>query len=301
MMRIFVTGATGYLGGAVARRLAAAGHAVTALARSDDAASRLAAQGFAVHRGDVHDPASLAAAASQAEGVIHMAVGGPGGVTDADAVALDALVGALAGRDAPILLTSGLGVYAGSRAAIVDEATPLDDVVPAQRPRVLLEEHALRAVARGVRAVVLRPAHVYGRGHAGAFTRLQLDHAARSGAGAYVGDGSAPYGTLHVDDLAEAYVAALDRAPAGARYNLVGSTLVTRELAGAVSHAVGAGGRTVSLTADEARAAWGPLAAVLIGGPAVVALRAVVELGWTPRGASLPFELVHGTLRRHDQ
>jgi nucleoside-diphosphate-sugar epimerase len=214
-------------------------------------------------------------------------------------VALDALVGALAGRDAPLLLTSGLGVYAGSRASVVDEAAPLDDVVPAQRPRVLLEERALGSVARGVRAVVLRPAHVYGRGHAGAFTRLQLDHAARTGAGAYVGDGSAPYATLHVDDLAEAYAAALERAPAAARYDLVGSTLVTREVAGAVSHAVGAGGRTVSLTADAARDAWGPLAGVLIGGPAVVALRAVVELGWTPRGPSLPYELVHGSLRRH--
>jgi nucleoside-diphosphate-sugar epimerase len=298
-MQVFVTGASGYVGGAVARALVAAGHGVTALARSDDAAARLAAEGLAVHRGDVHDPASLAAAASRADAVVHAAVGGPGGLTDADAAALDAMVGALAGRDAPLLLTSGLGVYAGSRAAVVDEATPLDDAIPTQQARVALEERALRAAERGVRAVVLRPAHVYGRGQAGAFTRLQLDHAARAGAGAYVGEGAAPYATVHVDDLAAAYLAALGRAPAGGRYNLVGSTLVTRELAGAVSHAVGAGGRTVSLTTDAAREAWGPMAGLLSGGPAVVALRAVVELGWTPRGASLPFELVHGTLRRH--
>ena len=113
------------------------------------------------------------------------------------------------------------------------------------------------------------------------------------------GYGASPYPTLHVDDLAGAYVAALERATAGARYDLVGSTLVTREVAGAVSHAVGTGGRTVSLTSDAARAAWGLLAGVLIGGPAVIALRAVVKLGWAPRGPSLPYELVHGTLHQH--
>jgi nucleoside-diphosphate-sugar epimerase len=189
-------------------------------------------------------------------------------------------------------------VYAGTRDGVVDESTPLDAAVLPQRPRVRLEERALRAAERGVRTVVLRPAHVYGRGQAGLFTRMQIDYAVRAGAGAYVGDGATPYATVHVDDLAAAYLAALERAPAGSRYNLVGGTIPTRELAGAVGYAAGAGGRTVALTAAEALAAWGPLAGTLMSTPLVASLRAVVDLGWTPRAASLPYELVHGTLRR---
>jgi nucleoside-diphosphate-sugar epimerase len=297
-MRLLVTGASGYIGGAVARRLVEEGHVVTALARSEASARRIAGAGLRVHRGDIEDAAGLAPALADAEGVVHVAVGGPRGVTEADAAALEAMVQALAGRDAPLLLTSGLGVYAGSRAAVVDEDTPLDAPTPFQAPRVRLEEQAVRASERGVRTVVLRPGHVYGHGQAGVFTRVQLDHAERAGAAAYVGDGAVPYGTVHVDDLTAAYLAALERAPAGSLYNLVGHTLTTRELAGAVSHAVGAGGRTVSLSPEEAQQAWGALAGLLVAGPAVSALRAVVELGWTPRAPTLPHELVHGSLRR---
>src|SRR5690606_18078870 len=138
----------------------------------------------------------------------------------------------------------------------------------------------------------------YGQGQAGRFTLMQLDYAERTGAAGYVGEGAVPYGTVHIEDLAAAYVAALERAPAGSRYNLVGTTVTTRELAGAMSHAVGAGGRTVSLTPEEAHQAWGPLAGLLVAGPMASALRATVDLGWTPRAATLPYELVHGSLRR---
>ena len=297
-MNVFVTGATGLIGSAVTRHLLAAGHAVTALARSDDAAERIARGGAAVHRGDVQDPGTLAAGARAADAVVHAAVGGPRGVTGTDAEALEAMVGALAGRDAPLLVTSGLGVYAGHTGTLVDEETPLDSPIPAQAPRVALEGQARAAAARGVRTVVIRPANVYGHGQAGLFTRMQLDYAARTGAGAYVGEGTTPYAAVHVDDLAAAYLAALERAPAGALYNVVGSTPSTREVATAMAHAVGAAGRTVSLTPEEAQAAWGPLAAFLVRGPAVMGVKAAVELAWTPRGPSLAYELAHGSLRR---
>jgi nucleoside-diphosphate-sugar epimerase len=297
-MHLFITGASGYIGGAVARHLVHLGHAVTALARSEASASRLAAEGLGVHLGDLEDAETLRPALARAEGVIHVAVGGPRGVAEADAAALEAMADALAGKDAPLILTSGLGVYAGSQLAVADEETPLDGVTPFQLPRVRLEEQALRAAERGVRVVVLRPGHVYGHGHAGMFTRMQLDYAERTGAGAYVGEGAAPYGTVHADDLAAAYAAALERAPAGSRYNILGHTLTTRELAVAMSHAVSAGGRTVSLTPESAHEAWGPPAGLLMGGPVVSAVKAVVELGWTPRAPILPYELVHGSLRR---
>jgi len=296
-MHVFVTGASGLIGGAVTRHLLEAGHAVTALARSEHAAERLARAGAAVHRGDVQEPDTLAAGARAADAVVHVAVGGPRGVTEADVAAVEAMVDALAGRNAPLLVTSGFGVYAGHPVSIVDEESPLNSPVPAQAPRVALEGRVREAAARGVRTVVLRPAHVYGHGESGVFTRVQLEYAARTGAGAYVGDGAVPYGTVHVDDLAAAYLAALERAPAGALYNVVGSTLPTREVATAVSHAVGAAGRTVSLTPEEAHAAWGPLAGLLIRGHTVLGVKAAVELAWTPRGPSLAYELTHGSMR----
>lgn len=180
-MHLFITGASGYIGGAVARHLVHLGHTVTALARSEASASRLAAEGLRVHLGDLEDAETLRPALAQAEGVIHVAIGGPRGVTEADAAALEAMIDALAGKDAPLILTSGLGVYAGSQAVVADEETPLDTVTPFQAPRLHLEEQALRAAERGVRAVVLRPGHVYGHGHAGVFTRMQLDYAERTG------------------------------------------------------------------------------------------------------------------------
>lgn len=195
-------------------------------------------------------------------------------------------------------MTSGLGVYAGHPASLVDEETPLNAPVPAQAARVALEGRVRAAAARDVRTVVLRPAHVYGHGQSGVFTRMQLEYAARTGAGAYVGEGAVPYGTVHVDDLAVAYLAALERAPAGALYNVVGSTLPTREVATAVSHAVGAAGRTVSLAPEEAHAAWGALAGLLVGGQTVLGVKAAVELAWTPRSPSLTYELAHGSMRR---
>src|SRR5215218_2088764 len=102
-MHVSVTGASGYIGGAVARALVRAGHTVTALARSDDSAARLESEGLRVRRGSVEDPATLGASARDADAAVLAAVGGPRGVTDADAATLDAVVEAMAGRDAPLL------------------------------------------------------------------------------------------------------------------------------------------------------------------------------------------------------
>src|SRR5690606_26822283 len=110
-----------------------------------------------------------------------------------------------------------------------------DEAVPMQQPRIRLERQALRGAERGVRTVVLRPGHTYGHGRAGMFTRMQIDWAAHHRAGAYIGEGAVPYCAVHVDDLVAAYLLALDRAPAGSLYNVVGCTIPTRGLANAVS------------------------------------------------------------------
>jgi nucleoside-diphosphate-sugar epimerase len=296
-MKIFVTGGSGYIGGAVTRALKAAQHEVIALTRSDSAATELAKEGTTVQRGDCFDPGSYASALRDVDGIVHVAVGMSGGVGDRDFAAFDAMADALAGTNKPLILTSGLGVYFGNRAPVVDEQTPLDDVIPPQVARVKLENHAVRAAERDVRVVVLRPAHAYGQGRAGIFTRIQLEHAKRTGVAPYIGDGANLMSFVHIDDLAAAYLAALVKGRAGARYNVLASTLTTREVAAAVSFAVGAEGRTRSIPLAEAKDTWGPLGPLLANAPPTSALRAAVELEWSPRAPSLQWELVHGSLR----
>lgn len=296
-MKIFVTGASGTIGGAVTRALREEGHHVVALVRSDAAAAKLGGAADTIVHGDVGDPASFAGALRGVDAIVHTAVGMKGGVNASDTAAVDAMVDALAGTDRPLVVTSGVGVYFALKDAVVDEDRPLADAIPPQRPRVELEGHVMRAAERGVRTVVLRPAHVYGRGAVGIFTRIQLDYAKRTGAAAYIGDGGGLLSFVHVDDLAQAYVAALARGAAGARYNIVASALAAREVAEAISHASGAGGRTVSIPASEAAAAWGPLGPLLERTPAISSLRAARDLAWTPRFPSLQWELLHGSLR----
>ena len=296
-MKIFVTGATGIIGGAVLRALREKGHEVVALARSAEAAAKLAPLCASVVRGDVTEPASFASALRDVDGIVHNAVGMKGGVNDSDVLAVSTMIDALAGTDRPLVVTSGIGVYFGLPDTYVDEETPLDRAIPSQVARVKLEEHVVRGAERGVRAIVLRPAHVYGRGQAGVFTRVQLAYARREGAAAYIGEGGGFLSFVHVDDLAEAYVAALAKGRTGARYNVVASTLTTREVATAVSHAVGAEGRTVSIAAADATAAFGPLGPLLERAPVASSLRAARDLAWTARSPSFQWEAVHGSLR----
>ena len=297
-MRVFVTGATGYIGGAVVRAVQHAGHEVVGLARSERAAEALIGVGCEPHLGDIADPAGLAPALAGADAVIHTAVGMGGGIVgDADHAVVDAMVSGLAERNGTLILTSGLAVYTGYRVPFVDESTPLDDVVAPQRPRVALEERVLAAGVDGVRPVVIRPGHVYGGGSAGTFTRTLLDAARSAGHGVFVGDGNGLFAVLHLDDLAAAYVAALTDSSASGRYNLVAQTIAMRDVATAMSHGVGGGGSTSPLTLDEAVERWGPLARGLLGGPMVSSVRATAELRWSPSGPSLAYEVIHGSLR----
>lgn len=296
-MKVFVTGASGFIGGAVTRALREQDHEVVALVRSAEAAAKLAGAGVTLAQGDVTEPASWATALRDVDAIVHTAVGMKGGVNESDVAAVSAMIDALAGTDRPLIVTSGVGVYFGLRDTYVDEDTPLDGAIPSQVARVKLEAHVARGAERGVRTVVLRPSHVYGRGKSGVFTRIQLEYAKRTGAAAYIGDGGGLMSFVHIDDLAAAYVAALAKGHAGARHNVVAATLPTREVAEAVSYAAGAGGRTVSIPVEQAAAAWGPLGPLLERSPVASSLRAARDLGWTPRSPSFQWELLHGSLR----
>lgn len=283
-MRVFMTGATGYVGTAVAEALRVAGHDVVGLARSDDSAARLAAAGGAALRGTLADADVLARGAREADAVIHLAATGGADQAEVDTAAVDALLDALAGSGKPFLYTSGIWVLGPTGDAVADDDAPANAAaLVAWRPAV--ERTVVDAAARGMRSVVIRPGVVYGRG--GGTPGGFIASGRKKGVVRYVGDGRQRWPFVHVDDLAGLYVLALD-APAGTVLNAAGPSLPVREVAEVAARAMGA--RAEAWPLDEARARLGPYADALALDQQVSAERARA-LGWRPSGPSVLEEL----------
>ncbi len=259
-MRVFVTGATGFIGSAIVRELTGAGHTVLGLARSARGAQGLIRMGAEAHRGTLEDADGLARAAGACDGVIHMAfihaitdiplgarlriiLGGmPGGivarfmgrVVGTDQRAIAALGNALEGSGRPLIVTVGtLGLAPGRLAT--EEQAPDPGAVGA--PRSIPAEEAVRALAaRNVRAMVMRlPPSVHGDGDTGFVPRL-IATARKTRMSAYVGDGSNRWPAVHRRDVALLYRLALEKGVAGARYHGIGDEgVATREIAGVIA------------------------------------------------------------------
>ena len=274
-MRVLITGATGYIGGAVVDALQAAGHTVLAVAHDDRAAADARSRGATPVPGDLRDPASLAALARDAGAVIHAANTNGSDAAAVDTAATRAFLRALDGRDVPFVYTSGAWVLGPSGDRALDECAPL-----APTPLVAWRgglEAELRT-AHGARAVVLRPGIVFGEdgGIPGMVARGELP---------VVGDGAQRWPLVHVRDLADLYVRAL-AAPAGSVLHGVSTAASMRELAllGAGAH-----GRDVvaALSLERARARFGPFADALALDQIVSSARTRALLRWRPRRTSV--------------
>ncbi len=289
-MKVFLTGATGYIGSAVAERLRAAGHELTGLARSDAAAARLKASGIKPVPGDFSDPNSVGSAARSTGGVISMATTYDPNI---DGPAVDSILDALAGSDKPFIYTSGIWSHGDTGGKVVDETSPPKPAALVKW-RQAVEDRVREGPRRSIRTVVIRPAIVYGRG--GGIPAGFVDSARKEGSARYVGTGQNRWPFVHVDDLADLYLLALERAPAGSLLlGVSGPSYSVREVATAASRGAGAGGRTVAWPLEEARKTLGPYADALVLDQQASGRRAEEILGWKPHRPSVLEDIERGS------
>jgi nucleoside-diphosphate-sugar epimerase len=290
-MRVFVTGATGFIGSAVVQDLLGAGHRVLGLARGEDGARALAAAGAEVQHGSLEDLESLSAGATACDGVIHTAF-----IHDfskfaenceKDRLAIEAMGQALAGSDRPLVVSSGVALLAPGRVSTENDLPP----AASPAPRVS-EQTAMAQVERGVRASVVRLApSVHGDGDHG-FVPTLIGIARAKGVSAYVGDGLNRWPGVHRLDAATLYRLALEKGAAGGRYHGTADEGVKcRDIAQVIGERLNL--PVVSKPRDEAGEHFGFLGYFFgVDCPASSALTQA-ELGWRPTRPGLLADLDH--------
>lgn len=306
-MNLFLTGSTGFIGQAVARKAISLGHQVTALVRdeSSTAAGALAQLGVTLHTGDLRAPQSFAVAAGAADGVIHAASTNDASAAAADEAAVTAMLSHL-NAAAGFVYTSGTWVYGDTHGEPATEASVLNPTaLVAWRPAVEQKVLAL-AARRSIAAVILRPAMVHG--HGGGVFGMLAGTARQTGSVKIVGNGRNHWPAVHVDDLATAYLNAMERAisgdeqVAGQIINVVTEDgVAVAEMGEAIRSSVGAD-RVELWPLDDARKSFGPFADALALDQTVSGLHAQQVLGWKPNGpgviadlsAQAHFKQIHG-------
>ena len=294
-MKIFITGATGYIGGSIAHRLIAEGHQVTGLVRSDTRAEQAQSRGIVPVLGTLDDGEVLSGAARATDAVIDAAS------ADHPACA-NTFLAALEGSGKVYLRTSGTSIVSTPSGGelvddIFDEDTPFTPV-PMRAPRVALD--AKVRGAGGLRTAVIAPCLIYGRGHGFNPDSIQVPWlialARKRGVPKHIGSGANVWSNVHIDDLVTLYLLALDKAPAGAIYYAENGENSMQEVCAAIGRMLGQDGETESMNLEEAGAEWGegPANYTMGSNSRVRGRRARKDLGWAPSGPSLMEEIERG-------
>jgi nucleoside-diphosphate-sugar epimerase len=286
-MRVFVTGATGFIGARIVPELISAGHQVLGLARSDAGAQQLTAAGAQVHRGDLEDLESLRSGAAASDAVFHVAFRHDwtrfGESCELDKRAIETIGDVLRGSSRPFIVSSGVGLAQG-RAATEDDP-PLSSP---SLPRVS-EVTAFALLERGVQASVMRLPQVHATEKQGLITPL-IAIARAKGVSAYIGDGHNRWPAAHVTDVARLYRLALDKFTAGTKYHAVAEEGVPlKDIATAIGR--GLNMPVISVSPEQAQEHFGFLGFFAGRDARVSSAQTRAKLGWRPNGPDLLTDL----------
>jgi nucleoside-diphosphate-sugar epimerase len=291
-MRVFVTGATGFIGSALVKELIAAGHQVIGVSRSDEKAPALAAAGAEVYRGSIDDPDSLKEGAARSDGVVHLAFNHDfsqfAANCETDRRVIGTLGSVLAGSSRPLIVTSGTAIAKVPPGELAKEDAPR--VTSSDFPRAASEEAAAdAAAAHGVNVSVVRLPQVHDPERQGLISPWIMI-ARQKGVFAYVGEGRNRWPAAHVIDVARLYRLAVERAESGAIYNAVAEEgVAARDIAEAIGRRLKL--PVQSIAADEAPAYFGWLAHLAARNMPASSEQTRKKLGWRPIGPTLIADL----------
>jgi nucleoside-diphosphate-sugar epimerase len=304
-MKIFLIGATGFIGNAVAKRLLQEKHVVVGLVRSKEAKEKLQQQGIVPYLGTLDEPTKLLPMIKEADVVIYAAYGyekaerteqellsGKSHLTD--------LLQAMHGSNKQFIFTSGTGVFPDTGDRIYTEQTiftPINSSLNMARRALEIEVQA--AAQHKVHSIVLRPPTAYGNGGSLMIPRFLLDHALKTGDSIYcTGTENNKWSAVHVDDLADLYLLAIDKAAAGSLYNAASeSGITTLAIAESISRSAGLFGKTKAVSLEKAQEIFGHWANWWALNNQCSGEKAKTELGWAPSRLSMLADIEKGSYR----